>query len=227
MKYKLLIILTVLGYMLNGQNQISGQVIDAVSEKPIRSAFVVQVGKNMKPVMTDKNGKFKIADAAPHDTLMFTAGNYVPTMIEAGSIRKIKVLLSPDVKTNNVDIGYGTQDSRSMTSSVVVLESKDLNKVLAPDIYSYLRGKIPGLQVEAYGYNPAIAPRIMLRGAGSFSRTYEPLIVVDGVQGASISNLDPNEVKTVTVLKDASAQAIYGSQAAGGVIIIKTKGGKS
>ena len=227
MKYLYTLILSFLLINSYGQNKITGQIVDASTDKPIKEAFIVKVGHGSKPTLTDKMGKFKLSGAETYDTLMFSATGYIPTMVAVGNSKKLKVLLSPEGKANTVEIGYGSQDTRSLTSSVVVLESKDLNKVLAPDIYSYLRGKIPGLQVEAYGYNPAVAPRIMLRGAGSFSATYEPLIVIDGVQGASLINLDPNDVKNVTVLKDASAQAIYGSRAAGGVIIIKTKGGKA
>jgi TonB-dependent SusC/RagA subfamily outer membrane receptor len=227
MKNVYTLIFCILGLNVSGQNKITGQIIDAVSEKPIYAAFIVKVGHGSKPILTDKHGKFKLSGMEKDDTLMFSATGYTPTMTEVGNAKKIKVLLNPEKKENSVEIGYGSQDAKSLTSSVVVLEAKDLNKVLAPDIYSYLRGKVPGLQVEAYGYNPAVAPRIMLRGAGSFSATYEPLIVIDGVQGASLINLDPNDVKSVTVLKDASAQAIYGSRAAGGVIIIKTKGGKA
>ena len=226
MKFKLVFVFNILVFYVFSQSQVVGNIYDANSEKPIKSAFVVHLGKNAKPILTDKYGKFKVSGLDQNDTLMFTAKGYIPTMIAVGTAKKMKVLLSPQIEENNYEIGYGSQNSKSLTSSVFVLESKDFNNVLAPDIYSYLRSKIPGLHVEAYGPNPAIAPKILLRASGSFSNIYEPLIVIDGVQNASITNLDPNDVKSLTVLKDASAQAIYGSQANGGVIIIKTKGGK-
>jgi len=224
MKFKLLFLFNFIAFITFCQTKLTGEIFEAESEKPIAAAFVVQVGKNTKPVMTDKNGRFKISNLDKKDTLMFTAIGFTPTMIEVGSAKKMKVLLSREEKQGIVDIGYGTQNSNSLTSSVVVVESEDFNKVVAADIYSYLRGKIPGLRVETNGN---LTPKVSLRGSGNFSNYYEPLIVIDGVQRASLTTVDPNDVKSVTVLKDASAAAIYGSQANGGVIIIKTKGGKS
>jgi TonB-dependent starch-binding outer membrane protein SusC len=224
MKFKLLFLLCFMSCIAFGQSKITGQILEAESQKPIASAFVVLVGKNAKPTITDKKGQFKISNLQENDTLMFTANGYIPTMIAVGSAKKIKVILSPDGNKTAVDVGYGTQNSNSITSSVVVVESKDFNNVVSSDIYTYLRGKVPGLNID--NRNPA-QPKISLRGSGNFSNYYEPLIVIDGVQNASLTTVDPNDVKSVTVLKDASASAIYGTQGNGGVIIIKTKGGKS
>lgn len=210
------------------QSQVSGYIIDASTEKPINSAIIVKVGANQtKPTYTDKKGKFKLFDISTTDTLMFSAVGYSSATLAVGNATKIKVILFATNKSESVDVGYGNQSSKSLTSSVMVLESENFNKVINADIYSYLKGRVPGLQILKTGSNILDQPKIMLRGGGSLSGTYEPLIVIDGVQNASLTNLDPNDVGSVTVLKDASAQAIYGSQANGGVIIIKTKKKKS
>lgn len=218
-------LLSISGY---SQNKVSGNIIDAVTEKPIKAATIIKVGKNQnKPVFTDKKGKFSMAEVNSTDTLIFSADGYSSATLAVGNATKIKVILFATSKSESVEVGYGNQSTRSLTSSVKVLEVEDFNRVINADIYSYLKGRIPGLQILKTGSNILEQPKVMLRGGGSLSGTYEPLIVIDGVQNASLTNLDPNDVGSVTVLKDASAQAIYGSQANGGVIIIKTKKKKS
>jgi iron complex outermembrane receptor protein len=184
---------------------------------------VIVNNKEFASFKTDKKGKFKIKSINPADSMLFLADGYASANTVIGNAKSIKVILFPITKDEAVDIGYGSQNSKTLTSSVTVLSSNDFNKVVAVDIYSYLRGKIPGLQIIKNSSSSLTRPQIMLRGTGSFSGTYEPLIVIDGIQNASIENLDPNDVASVTVLKDGSAQAIYGSQASGGVILIKTK----
>ncbi|MEY3421399.1 MAG: hypothetical protein RIR48_1691 [Bacteroidota bacterium] len=223
MKLIITTLFTFLSFVTFCQNKVSGYIIDAQSNKPIQNAKVLLVGKSTEEIPADKKGRFKINDADTKDTLMFYADGYTSASIEVGSAKKMKIMLFSQNRNEHIDIGYGTQSAKSLTSSVTVLESSDFNRVLEADIYSYLRGKVPGLHIIQNASNPSNQPKIMLRGGGSLSGTYEPLIVIDGIQNASLSNLDPNDVASVTVLKDASAQAIYGTQANGGVLIIRTK----
>ncbi len=205
------------------QSNISGQIIDAITNEPLKAAKIIVNGDVNKAVLTDKKGKFKIKKINPLDAILFVADGYAPAQVIAGNAAVFKVVLFTISPDKDVEVGYGAQSSRSLTSSVTVLSTNEFNKVIDVDIYSYLRGKVAGLHVIQNASNPSERPKIMLRGTGSLSGTYEPLIVIDGVQNASLQNLDPNDVASVTVLKDGSSQAMYGSQASGGVIIIKTK----
>lgn len=95
------------------------------------------------------------------------------------------------------------------------------------NIYEFIRGKVPGLNIQGDVNSPNSKPRIMLRGISSLNQdAAEPLVVIDGIPGASLNTVDPNEVAKISVLKDASAQAIYGTRAMGGVILITTKKAK-
>lgn len=205
------------------QSQISGQILDGRTNQPIKAAKVIVMKNEIIATQTKKDGKFKLKGVNPLDTILFMSDGYSSAETVVGNGKIFKVVLFSERKEKDIDVGYGSQSAKSLTSSVTVLTANDFNKVLDVDIYSYLRGKVPGLHITQNASNPSDTPKIMLRGTGSLSGTYEPLIVIDGVQNASLQNLDPNDVASVTVLKDGSSQAIYGSQASGGVIIIKTK----
>ena len=205
------------------QSDIVGHIFDGTNNKPLKEAQILVNGNGEKLTLTNKKGKFKLKAIRPLDSILFLAKGYLPAVVVAGNASSFKVLLFPENKEKIVEIGYGGQSSRSLTSSITVLTTNDFNKVIDVDIYSYLRGKVAGLHIIQNVSNPSEKPKIMLRGTGSLSGTYEPLIIIDGVQNASLQNLDPNDVSSVTVLKDGSSQAMYGSQASGGVIIIKTK----
>ena len=121
-----------------------------------------------------------------------------------------------NVNENGVDIGYGVQDPDHVTTSVSNLKVKKNEAQTYSNIYDYLRGRVPGVQVTSDN-------RIIIRGVGTNSGNTDPLILVDGVETTDISPLDPIYVKSVDVIKDGSS-AIYGMQGANGVIIIKTVG---
>jgi TonB-dependent starch-binding outer membrane protein SusC len=206
------------------QIKIQGMVIDGVTKKPLKDASIV-LNNAEKIIKIKKNGKFSF-EAKSLDSVSFLAPNYSSAATTIGTSKFFKVELFPiEVKAEKTDIGYGAMDKKQMTSAVTVVEEKDFNKVIATDIYQYLRGKVPGLTIKSDSGNPTNEPTITLRGGGSFSNI-SPMIVIDGAQNASLGGLDPNDVANVTVLRDGSAQAIYGSQASSGVIIIKTKKAK-
>ena len=117
---------------------------------------------------------------------------------------------------DQVEVGYGTQSSRNMTTAVANVKVKKTDSQTYSDMYAYLRGRVPGLMVTSDN-------RIIIRGIGTNSDAIDPLILVDGVQTTDLSGINPADVKSVDVIKDGSS-AIYGMQGANGVIIIKTIG---
>ncbi len=121
--------------------------------------------------------------------------------------------------------GYGTQEKKEITSSVVSLSEKEFNKGNINDPSQLLQGKVPGLSVYNRGGDPNTNATIRLRGISTVGANTEPLVVIDGVLGASLSNVDPNDIESINVLKDGSAAAIYGSRGSSGVILVTTKRG--
>jgi TonB-dependent SusC/RagA subfamily outer membrane receptor len=118
---------------------------------------------------------------------------------------------------DQVEVGYGTQSKRNMTTAVSNVKVKKTESQTYSDMYAYLRGRVPGVMVTSDN-------RIIIRGIGTNSDATDPLILVDGVQMTDLSTINPSDVKSVDVIKDGSS-AIYGMQGANGVIIIKTLGG--
>ncbi|MFK7981486.1 MAG: TonB-dependent receptor plug domain-containing protein, partial [Saprospiraceae bacterium] len=121
--------------------------------------------------------------------------------------------------------GYGTQKEKEITSSVVEVSAEEFNQGVISDPAQLLQGKVAGLQVYNRGGNPNQKATIRLRGLSTVGANQEPLVVVDGVIGASLENVDPNDIENISVLKDGSAAAIYGSRGSSGVIIVTTKKG--
>jgi iron complex outermembrane receptor protein len=123
-------------------------------------------------------------------------------------------------------VGYGTQEKKELTSAVASVKSEDFNKGTVNDPVQLLQGKVAGLNITRPGGNPNGGFNVRLRGVSTFGANSEPLIVIDGVIGGSLNTVDPNDIASIDVLKDASAAAIYGSRGGSGVILITTKSGK-
>ena len=124
------------------------------------------------------------------------------------------------------DIGYGLQDQKQITSAVVYLDSNSFNQGAINDVYQLIRGKVAGLSIYKRGSNPNSTNTFRLRGLNTIDSNSSPLVVIDGVTGATIENVDPNDIDKITVLKDAASTAIYGYRGAAGVILITTKKGR-
>ncbi|HUH48149.1 MAG TPA: TonB-dependent receptor plug domain-containing protein, partial [Arenibacter sp.] len=146
------------------------------------------------------------------------------------SLRYDDIVLQEDTQALDevVVVGYGTQKKVNLTGSVTSVGGEELNKRNTPNVANLLQGKVSGLQVTQSGGTPGDDGATMrIRGLGTFSGTgSDPLILIDGIQG-NMSNLDPNNVESVSVLKDAASAAIYGARAANGVILITTRRGKA
>ena len=213
-------------------NAIKGHVKDASGE-PIMGATITVNGKAVG--ITDMDGNFSV-DAAPGANLTFTYLGMTPKTIKATS--NMMITLVDDQKSLNevVVIGYGRAKKNDLTGSVTAIKPDEMSKGITSSASDMLVGKIAGVDVQTGGGQPGSGAQIRIRGGASQNASNDPLYVIDGLaidnntnKGMSnvLAMINPNDIESFTVLKDASATAIYGSRASNGVIIITTKKGRS
>ena len=200
---------------------VSGQVTDATDGQPIIGAGVMISGGN--GTITDYDGKFVI-QAPSNATITFSSLGYVSVSEAIGGRTVINVSLAPDTEALDevVVLGYTTQKKAELSSAVVSMSGEKLRDVATSDVGNMLQGKVAGVVVMNGSGQPGDNADIRIRGTGSITAGAGPLYVVDGVAGGSFN---PNDIETITVLKDASATALYGAAASGGVIVVTTKSG--
>ena len=208
---------------------ITGQVFDNTGQ-PMIGATVVVVGNSGVGTTTDMQGKYKIK-ATPDDQLSFSFLGYVEVTERVGNRTNINIVLQQENVSINevVVIGYGTQQKSDLTGAVTSVNMEDLANTAAASVDEALQGRLAGVEIMTTDGEPGSAASIRVRGSRSISASNEPLIVVDGVMDAvsNFADIDPAEIKNVTVLKDASSTAIYGSRGANGVILVTTHEAKA
>ncbi len=206
---------------------VSGKITDAADGTGIPGTSIVIKGTT-KGVVTDVNGAFKISVPAGA-TLAVSSVGYLTQEIAVGNKADIDVAMATDAKTIEevIVVGYGTQKRKEISGTVTSLSSKEFNSGIVTNPLQAAQGKVAGLVITQSSGDPNATPTVRLRGTGSLSAGSEPLYVIDGVIGAPISNIAPEDILTLDVLRDASSAAIYGSRGANGVILITTKRGKS
>lgn len=208
------------------QQVVSGKVLAADDGSPIPGVNVLEKGTSNGTV-TDGDGNYRIT-VSGGSTLVFSFVGYVTQESAVGTQSVIDVTLASDVTSLSevVVVGYGSQEKKEITGSVVSLDPTSFNKGNVNDPSMLLQGKVAGLSIYNKGGDPNQSPVIRLRGLSTVGSNVSPLVVVDGVIGASLDNVDPNDIETINVLKDGSAAAIYGSRGSSGVILVTTKRGK-
>jgi TonB-linked SusC/RagA family outer membrane protein len=208
------------------QRTITGKVTSE-TEGPLIGVNVVVVGTTTG-IMTDINGAYSLTVPGPAAVLSFSYIGYAPQNITVGSQTKIDVLLAPAVSALGeiVVTGYSSQRKKEITSSIANVTSDEFNKGNVNRAEQLIMGKVAGLSISRPGGNPNEGYNIRLRGLSTVGANTQPLVVVDGVIGASLENVDPNDIESMSVLKDGSAAAIYGTRGSSGVIIVTTKKGK-
>ena len=201
---------------------VSGQVLDASDGQPLIGAGVMlSTGGG---TITDYEGKYVIQ--APKDAVItFSSLGYLEVSEPINGRTVINVSLSPDTESLEevVVLGYTAQKKAELSSSVVTMSGEKLRDVATNDVGNMLQGKVAGVVVMNGSGRPGESADIRIRGTGSITAGAGPLYVVDGVAGGSFN---PNDIETITVLKDASATALYGAAASGGVIVVTTKSGQ-
>ncbi len=225
------------------QKTVSGKVTSSDDGSAIPGVNIIERGTTNGSV-TDSNGEFKI-NVSDNATLDFSFVGYATESIVVGSQTTISIALKTDITSLSeiVVVGYGQQEKKDVTGSIAAVSSKDFNKGIISSPQDMLIGKVAGVQITTNSGAPGSGSTIRIRGNGSVNGSQDPLIVIDGypvdntgptgsttsVSGISnpLALLNPSDIETFTVLKDASATAIYGLRASNGVIIITTKKGKT
>jgi iron complex outermembrane receptor protein len=222
-------------YSFSQQIKVQGKVTDALTDEPLPGVNIVVEGTN-QGIITDIDGRYSIVVDDKNHTLKFSFMGYLQENVLIGEQQIINVSLFPDIKALEeiIVIGYGSVKKADATGSVSVVSNKDFNKGTINSVQELLIGKSAGVVISTNSGAPGNASTIRIRGGSSLSASNDPLIVIDGVPldnsglGGSpniLATLNPNDIETFTILKDASATAIFGSRAANGVILITTKRG--
>lgn len=207
--------------------QITGQVVDAQNEPLI--GVSIQVKGTTTGTVTDFDGNYSI-QAATGNVLVFSYIGYTAQEVAVGNQARINVKLLDDALALEevVVVGYGTLKRKEVTSSVETVSAKDFNQGGSRNALDLIQGKIAGLNMTRIdGSDPNSGMNIQLRGVSSLSGTRTPLIVIDGIPGGNLDLLQQDDIESISVLKDGSASAIYGTRGNSGVILITTKKGKS
>ncbi len=209
----------------------------------------VQIKGMTRGTTTDGDGAYRLADVQGGATLVFSSIGYVTQEVALGNRSQVNVSMAEDAKSLSevVVTGYGTQKAKDATGGVIALGTKDFNKGVITSPEQLLQGRAAGIQVTPASGEPGAGVNIQIRGTSSVRSNNNPLFVIDGVplSGDDVSSggfdlgtgsssarnplnfLNPNDIENISVLKDASAAAIYGSRGANGVVLITTKKGKS
>ncbi|MTH15131.1 TonB-dependent receptor [Flavobacterium sp. LC2016-01] len=235
---KLLFLFLLLPFTVLAQSTLSGTVVDKATGQPIPGVNVnVQGSKG--GTSTDFDGKFQLPNLKNGDKIVVSFIGYVSSTVTFSGQKNVSVSLEEDtnqLKEVVVQVGYGTVKKKDATGAVTVLGAKDFNKGPVASADQMIQGRVAGLQIINGGGSPGADPIVRIRSGSSLSANNDPLYVIDGIPVANggveggrnpLSTINQNDIESISVLKDASATAIYGSRASNGVIIITTKKGKA
>ena len=217
------------------QTNLSGKVTNSKDGTPVQGVTVTAKGKKAS-TQSGSDGSFTLSVPAGTTTLIFTSSGYAPQEMTIGGKSSMDVSM---VQTNQqmnevVVVAYGTRRRGDLTGSITAVSAKDFQKGNINSSEQLLQGKVAGLQITTGGGSAGGGSTIRIRGGASLNASNDPLIVIDGVPVESngiagsanfLNTINPNDIESMTVLKDASASALYGSRASNGVIIITTKKG--
>ena len=211
------------------QITITGTVTDATTSEPMIGVNI-QIQGTTTGAISDENGKYTISTSQRNAPLIFSFIGYVKQVVQAGDRTVIDVLLVPELTglEEVVVVGYGTQKRANVVGAVTSISGASIASIPAASVSNAISGRMPGsVVIQDSGEPGDLDPRILVRGRSTMGGegNTAPLIVVDGIIGRSMGDLDPSDIESLSVLKDASA-SIYGAQAANGVILITTKRGK-
>jgi len=207
--------------------RISGVVLDDQSQ-PLPGA-AVKAKSGSGSATTDVNGKFTLSVPETEQTLVVSFIGFENKEVQINGQSNITVKLTSGSKSLQevVVVGYGTQRKEAVTGSVASIGGEALREVPAANISQALQGRLPGVELSQTSSQPGAAMQIRIRGVRSLSADNNPLVVLDGIPFAgSIGDINPNDIKSIDILKDASATAIYGSRGANGVILVTTNRGQ-
>ena len=206
------------------QSIIKGTVNDENGEPVIGAT--VKVKETQKGTITDFDGNYSI-EAASNATLVFSYVGYVTQEVKVGGKSTLNITMKEDNTTLNdvVVIGYGTMKKKLVTGATVQVKGDDIAKLNTTNALEAMQSSTPGVQITSASSQPGKGYKVYIRGMGTIGDS-QPLYVIDGVAGGNLDGINPNDIESIDVLKDAASAAIYGSRAANGVILVTTKQGK-
>ena len=210
------------------QTTVKGTVVTYEENEPIIGASIQVVGATNIGTITDVNGAFSLLVPAGHNTLRITYVGMEPLEVAVSS-KPLRIQLRNDA--NDLDevvvVAYGTQKKTSLTGAIQEVKAEEILLRPTSSVASALEGTVTGVQVNSTYGAPGSDPKIRIRGIGTVNGSSDPLYIIDGVPfGGSISDLNPQDIESMSVLKDAASAALYGNRASNGVILITTKKGK-
>jgi TonB-dependent starch-binding outer membrane protein SusC len=210
------------------EQSITGKVTDAQTGEGLPGVSVVVKG-TQKGTITDTEGAFSISVPDRNTTLIFSFVGFIAQEILVGNSSILNVSMTSDLNQLNemVVVGYGEQRKSDLTGAVTSLQTKDITRANPTMASKAIQGQVAGATVTKLNNKPGTGYSITIRGENTINNSTEPLVVIDGLMGGNINNLNPNDIQSMDILKDASSTAIYGSRGANGVIIITTKKGIS
>lgn len=206
---------------------VSGQILSGEDNTGLPGVSIVVKGSRAG-TNTDVDGKFKIDVPDNNAVLVVSAVGFVTQEIVVGNKSDISVTLAVDLKTLTevVVVGYGTQKKSQTTGAISSVSAKEITEMPITNLGQALQGRTAGVDVSQAGSRPGAAPKILIRGRRSFNAGNDPLYVVDGIPlSAGYEDINPNDIQSMEVLKDATATAIYGARGANGVVLVTTKRG--
>lgn len=215
--------------LLYGQNTqtVSGTVANAQTGAPMIGVNILVVGTSMGTA-TDVNGHYSLNVSSLKDTLRFSFIGFKTKIVPVNGRTTINIELTPIVISGEqlVVIGYGTRKQKNLTGAVSHIPSKALSSLPVTNFVTGLEGQIAGVRVQQVSGRPGGTPLVKIRGTGSITASSKPLYVIDGFPyRGNLTSIAPADIKSIDILKGASASAIYGSRAANGVVLITTKKG--
>lgn len=212
-----------LGTIAHAQSALSGKVVDA-NGQPVAGATVMVPGTTNGTV-SDMDGLFVLSANAGTPIVVSILGyKDAESSLQDGVV--ITVTEDAELLEETVVVGYGTIKKRDLTGSVASASNADLLRSGLTNATAALQGSLPGVQIQRSNNKPGGGYNILIRGLNTISGSTAPLVVVDGIMGATLENINPDDIERIDILKDASSTAIYGSRATNGVVIVTTKRGK-
>jgi iron complex outermembrane receptor protein len=227
-KGALFLVFCLFSFSMFAQNRtVRGTVTDASGEPLI--GVTVQVQGTSSGTVTDLDGKFELENVPANAVLDFSYVGMQPQSVAVNGRSTIDITMREDVAALDeiVVVGYGTQLRREVTGSIANVSEKDFNKGITQTAADLLQGKVAGLVITSGSGDITSGQTIRLRGTSSLTGSSAPFVVIDGVPGMDLNSVAPQDIESISVLKDASSTAIYGSRSASGVILVTTKKGKS
>jgi len=212
--------------MAQSPKKVTGTVTDNAGQSVI-AASVVEQGNASNGVVTDLDGKFELSVPAGAKLVVSSIG-YATKVVEVGNQTVLSIVLDEDAQLleETVVVGYGTQKKKLVTGSTVQVKGDDLVKLNTTSALGAMQASTPGMQITSSSGQPGEGFKVSIRGMGTIG-SYQPLYVIDGVAGGDINALNPSDIESIDVLKDAASCAIYGARGANGVVLVTTKQAKA